>query len=103
MDDHGAVPVEFAIDFNKDLLSPQGRGLRDSDSMGDDEVDDGVDDGEDDGEDEDYVELLQNALMRERSEMFGQAEKSLLYRSLLNSKRGDVAAGPKFIRSDQYE
>lgn len=100
LEEHGGHPQEFGIDFNKELLSPEARGLRDSDSMGDDEVDDGIDEED---EEEDYVELLQNALMRERSEMFGQAEKSLLYRSLLNSKKGDNAAGPKFIRSDQYE
>ena len=51
-----------------------------------------------------YAELLLNTLMRERSEVFGQAEKSLLYRSMLNQKRPDNAtAGPKFISSDQQE
>lgn len=85
----------FPLAFNQELLSPHGRGIRDDDSLGDDD--------EEEEEDEDYVELLQNALMRERSEVFGQAEKSLLYRSLLNSKKGDNAAGPKFIRSDLQE
>lgn len=84
----------FPLAFNQELLSPHGRGIRDSDSLGDDDEEE---------EDEDYVELLQNALMREKSEVFGQAEKSLLYRSLLNSKKGDNAAGPKFIRSDLQE
>lgn len=86
---------DFGLAFNTELLGPHGRGIRDSDSLGDDD--------EEEDEDEDYVELLQNALMRERSEVFGQAEKSLLYRSLLNSKKGGNAAGPKFIRSDQHE
>lgn len=86
---------DVAFAFNQELLSPHGRGIRDSDSLGDDD--------EEEDEEEDYVELLQNALMRERSEVFGLTEKSLLYRSLLNSKKGDNAAGPKFIRSDQRE
>jgi len=74
-------------------LNAHGRGIRDNDSL----CDEDGDDGEEEDEEEDYVELLQNALMRERSELFGQAEKSLLYRSLLNSKKGGNAAGPKFI------
>ena len=74
-------------------MSPSGRGIRDNESLGDEEEDE-------EEEEEDYVELLQNALMRERSEVFGQAEKSLLYRSFLNSKKADNAQGPKFISQD---
>ena len=85
----------FELPLNKELLGVNGRGLRDSDSLNDDieEQDEVV-----------YAELLLNTLMRERSEVFGQAERSLLYRSMLNQKKPDNAtAGPKFISSDQQE
>lgn len=88
----------FDLPLNQELLGVGGRGLRDSDSLNDDL---------DEHQDQDeviYAELLLNTLMRERSEVFGQAEKSLLYRSMLNQQRADNAtAGPKFISSDQEE